>query len=179
MGGFVVAAFRSGASRRLKPSHQGGGKMTNGEPGWTQGLPDGRTVDECSRAIDALEAVLCHYRRKRQAMQASVRLIRSQAAQDAGHRAMLADPVRKRAWMINQSLAARKRLPSMTDAQKSHYQILTRRGRKTRAEALEIIFPSAGAPTRADCGEIPSTAARSAGSSPIPASGARGPLYGR
>lgn len=153
--------------------------MTNGEPGWTQGLPDGRTIDECNRAIDSLEAALHHYRRKRQAMQASIRLTRSQGAQYAAHQAMLADPVRRRAWQLNLSLAARKRLPSMTDAQKSDYHILTRRGRKTRAEALEIIFPSACAPTRADCGEIPSTAARSVGPSPIPTGGARGPLYGR
>jgi hypothetical protein len=127
--------------------------MANGEPGWAQGLPDGRTIAECSQAIDMLEAVLFHYRRKRASMSSSVRLARNPSPLLAGQKAMREDPERNKAWRHALSLAARRRRHGDIDSE-------------------------SGPHPRADCGVIPSTAARSV-ASPESHGGARTNLVGR
>jgi hypothetical protein len=111
--------------------------MPGAEPEWARRLPDGQTIAECTAAIDMLVDVLRHYRRKRHAMMSSVR-------------------------MMGNRMGGSRGLPPMTLLQRSHYKLLTQSKRLSRADALKMLFPSAGVPAPADCGALPSTAAPAA-----------------
>lgn len=80
------------------------------EPIWTQGLPAGDTIEECSHAIDTLEAVLFHYRRRRAGLMSSTRIRdpKNAAAIAAGQKAMRDDPVRGQQWRHNLSHSIRR-----------------------------------------------------------------------
>lgn len=107
------------------------------EPNWIGLLPEGRTISECTEAIETLKDLLSHYRRRREAMARSVRM-----------QAIMADPVKRaeyRAKVIAGVHASHRKLPSMTAEQKRNYERLTYGGGMKRELALAEVFSPAGA----------------------------------
>lgn len=104
------------------------------EPNWVNLLPEGRTIDECTGAIEILKDLLSHYRRRREGMARSVRM-----------QVIMSDPVKRaeyRSKIIAGVNASARKLPTMDAAQKRKYRRLRADGLDREASLVEI-FSSA------------------------------------
>lgn len=104
------------------------------EPNWIGLLPEGRTINECTEAIETLRDLLSHYRRRREAMARSVRM-----------QAIMADPVKRaeyRAKVIAGVHASHRKLPPMSRDQQKEYNRLRAQGLRREPALIEVFSPA-------------------------------------